>query len=82
MYGELVFQKTVPRPRNATDEELEKRLDDEVIPRVRAFIDASEERQAFLEKKVQEQLAYFEAEKEHYGWETARRITKSYSLMW
>lgn len=81
-YGELVFRKTVPRNRRATEEELRKRLEDEVIPRIRAFIEASEERQAFLEKKVREQLAFFEAEKEHYGYKTARRITESYSLMW
>jgi hypothetical protein len=72
----------VPWDINSTKEDDTKPLNEEVIPRVRAFMGASKERQAFMEKKVREQLAFFEVEKEHYGFGTARRVTKLYANLW
>jgi hypothetical protein len=83
VYWNLIFLELVPwvaGVRGETDEDFDKRLDlrreTEVIPRIRAFMEASEERQAFLERKIREQLEFFEAEKEHYGYKRPRRIIK------
>ncbi|KAK4031407.1 hypothetical protein C8A01DRAFT_51498 [Parachaetomium inaequale] len=76
VYWDLIFRKLVPRLRGATQEQRDQQHEKEVVPRIKAFMDASEERQAFLERKIQEQLEYFEAEKEHYGYKAPRRIVK------
>ncbi|KAK4237601.1 hypothetical protein C8A03DRAFT_44572 [Achaetomium macrosporum] len=74
VYWDLIFQKVVPRSWDATEEEDKLRDENEVFPRIRAFLEASEERQAFLERKIREQLEFFEAEKEHYGFKVPRKI--------
>ncbi|SPQ23038.1 4837031f-33f6-4093-a056-7aec06a8a47d [Thermothielavioides terrestris] len=74
VYWDLVFRKEVPRLRGATEEEHDQQHEKEVVPRIKAFIEASEERRAFLERKIREQLGYFEAEKEHYGYKKPRPI--------
>ncbi|KAK4038753.1 hypothetical protein C8A01DRAFT_47703 [Parachaetomium inaequale] len=79
VYWDLVFRNVVPRTWGATEEEDEQRDKNEVIPRIRAFMEASEERQAFLERKIREQLEFFEVEKEHYGFKVPRRIVKRHS---
>lgn len=76
VYWDLVFRKLVPRLRGATEEQHDQQYEEEVVPRIKAFIEASEERQAFLEKKIREQLEFFEAEKEHYGNKATRGIVK------
>jgi hypothetical protein len=78
VYWQVVFREVVPWKPGATEEQDRQEYEEEVIPRIKAFMEASEERQAFLEKKVQQQLEYFEAEKKHYGYKTARRILKRY----
>jgi hypothetical protein len=81
-YWELIFERQVPIfPQGGlSDSEFEQkwksRDNEEQAPRVRAFIEASEERRNFLKKKVQEQLRLFEAEKEYYKFPRARRIAK------
>ena len=74
VYWELIFRKLVPRLRGATTEQHDEQHENEVVPRIKAFMEASEERRAFLERKIREQLEFFEAEKEHYGNKTSRRI--------
>jgi hypothetical protein len=74
VYWDLVFRKEVPRLRGATEEEHDQQHEKEVVPRIKAFIEASEERRTFLERKIREQLEYFEAEKEHYGYKKPRPI--------
>ncbi len=76
MYWDLVFRKLVPRLLVATQEQSDEHHEKEVVTRVKAFMEASEERRAFLERKIQEQLEYFEAEKEHYGCKARREIIK------
>jgi hypothetical protein len=76
VYWDLVFRKLVPRLRGATQEQRDKQHEEEVVPRIKAFMEASEQRRAFLEKKIREQLEYFQAEKEHYGNKTTRQIIK------
>ncbi|KAL2015532.1 hypothetical protein VTK56DRAFT_5329 [Thermocarpiscus australiensis] len=76
VYWDLVFRRVVPRIRSSTEEQDKQRYENEIAPRIKAFIEASEERQAFLEKKIREQLEYFEAEKEYYGYKRPRRIIK------
>ncbi|KAH6854028.1 kinase-like domain-containing protein [Chaetomium sp. MPI-CAGE-AT-0009] len=76
VYWDLIFRKLVPRLRNSTQEQRDEQHEKEVVPRVKAFIEASEDRRAFLERKIREQLEYFEAEKEHYGYKRSRMITK------
>ena len=55
-------------------EENEQRHKNEVIPRIKAFMESSEERRAFLQRKIREQLDLFELEKEHYGYKMSSRI--------
>lgn len=76
MYWDLIFRKLVPRLRGATQEQRDQQHEKEVVPRIKAFMEASEERRAFLERKIREQLEYFEAEKEHYGYKAPCRIVK------
>jgi hypothetical protein len=76
VYWDLIFKKVVPRTCGATEEEDKERDEKEVFPRIRAFIQASEERQGFLEKKIREQLEFFEVEKEHYGYKWPREILR------
>jgi hypothetical protein len=83
VYWNLIFLKLVPLVtgvKGETDEDFDMRCDPrlngEVIPRIRAFMEASEERQAFLERKIRKQLEFLEAEKEHYGYKKPRRIIK------
>jgi hypothetical protein len=83
VYWNLIFTKLVPWVsciRGESDEDFTQRCDlrrnTEVIPRIRAFMEASEERRAFLERKMQEQLEFFEAEKEHFDYKKPRRIIK------
>ena len=74
VYWELVFRKLVPRLRGATEKQRDQQHEQEVVPRIKAFMEASEERQAFFKRKIREQLEFFEAEKKHYGNNTSRRI--------
>lgn len=76
VHWDLIFREKVPKIRGATDEQLDQQHENEVVPRIRAFMEASQERRDFLEKKIRKQLEYFEAEKEHYGYKTPRRIIK------
>ncbi|KAL2128843.1 hypothetical protein VTI74DRAFT_8575 [Chaetomium olivicolor] len=76
VYWDLIFRKLVPRLRGATQEQRDQQHEKEVVPRIKAFMEASEERRAFLGRKIREQLEYFEAEKEHYGYKAPRRIVK------
>lgn len=78
MYWDLVFRKLVPRLRGptVTQEQCDQQHEKEVVPRVKAFIEPSEERWTFLDKKIREQLEYFKAEKEHYGNQAPREIVK------
>lgn len=77
VHWDLFFKKVVPRSCDATEEEDEQRHKDEVLPRIRAFFEASEERRAFLERKIREQLAFFEVEKKHNGFKRPREIIES-----
>ena len=74
VYWELVFRKLVPRLRGASKEQRNQQREKEVVPRIKAFMEASEERRAFLERKIREQLEFFEAERKHYGNKASRRI--------
>jgi hypothetical protein len=76
VYWDLIFRKLVPWLHGATEEQHDEQHEKEVVPRIKAFIEASEERQAFLERKIQQQLEYFEGEKEHYGYQKPRPIIK------
>ena len=62
----------------ATEEEDDQGHNNEVVPRVKAFMEASKERQAFLERKIREQPEFFEVEKEHYNFKVPRRIVNRY----
>jgi hypothetical protein len=64
----------VPWSSSATEEEDKQRDETEVYPRIRAFFAASEERQAFLERKIREQLELWEAEKEYFGYKMPREL--------
>ncbi|KAK4141480.1 uncharacterized protein C8A04DRAFT_39090 [Dichotomopilus funicola] len=76
VYWDPIFRKLVPKLRRSTEEQRDQQHEREVVPRVREFIEASNERRAFLEKKIQEQLQYFEAEKQHYGYSTSPELIK------
>ncbi|KAL2128694.1 hypothetical protein VTI74DRAFT_8831 [Chaetomium olivicolor] len=68
VHWDLIFRKAVPWIRGPTDEYLDQQHENEVVPRIRAFMEASEERRDFLERKIREQMEYFKAEKQHYGY--------------
>ncbi|EAQ89493.1 predicted protein [Chaetomium globosum CBS 148.51] len=76
VYWDLIFRKLVPRVRGLTQEQRDQQHEKEVVLRIKGFMEGSEERRSFLERKIQQQLEYFEAEKEHYGHKTRRRIIK------
>ncbi|KAK3303735.1 uncharacterized protein B0T15DRAFT_283026 [Chaetomium strumarium] len=76
VYWNVVFLKVVPRSCDATEEENRQRDENEVFPRIRAFFEASKARQAFLERKVREQLEFFDVEKEHYGYKVRQQIIR------
>lgn len=80
VYWNLIFPHLVPKaPSTATRQEREEHLkNNEMIPRIKAFFEASEERRGFLEKKIQQQLDFFRVEREHYGDEEPRRIVPRY----
>jgi hypothetical protein len=78
VYWDLIFERIVPSIPGATYEEFIQRYETKVVPRIRAFMEASRVRQDFLEKKVREQLEFFEVEKEYYNFEIPRRIVKRY----
>jgi hypothetical protein len=52
------------------------RYNEEYIPRIRAFMEADEERQTFLKRKIQEQLEYFEDERKYYDNKGKRRVVR------
>lgn len=76
VYWELVSTRSVPKKRPGTKEEDDEYYKTEVVPRIKEFIEVSEERQAFMERKVREQLQFFEAEQEHYRYKSPRRIVE------
>lgn len=62
VHWELIFTRLVPKKDLRTLEEYVEHDKTEVAPRLKAFIEASEERRAFMERKIQEQLQFFGAE--------------------
>lgn len=44
----------MPENPDASDEELDEQHENEVVPRVRAFVEASEKRRELLERKIRE----------------------------
>ncbi|KAK3905465.1 kinase-like domain-containing protein [Staphylotrichum tortipilum] len=68
-------------PDLAFDDEDEGVFEREAAPRIREFLEASEERQAFLELKIKEQFEFFEEERQHWGNKTARSMIATRSFI-
>jgi hypothetical protein len=82
VYWDLVFETLVPSvldhdaPDWESKEKSRGRYNEEYIPRIRAFMEADEERQTFLKRKIQEQLEYFEDERKYYDNKGKRRVVR------
>jgi len=76
-----VYRKTVPRRSGDSAEERNEIYDEDVAPRIKAFLEASEERQAFVARKIKDQLEFFERERQHWGNKSARNYIATRSIL-
>ncbi|POR35731.1 Uncharacterized protein TPAR_04053 [Tolypocladium paradoxum] len=74
VYWDLIFKAEFPITLKTTEADIIERYCKVIFPRISQFVETSEDRKAFLARKIQEQTEFFEAEKEYFNLLHVRKV--------